>query len=283
MGKVKSREGLIFTTNEGYKVVVIEYYSCSNITIQFEDETIMHKVNLNNLKNGKVKKPVNRVGEVHITNEGENTTITEYFNSKNCTIIFDDGIIYKNINYTSLKNGSIRKNKCRLGRVYKSKRGYTAKIIDYIDSYNCTIQFEDGLILENINFDALRKGSFINPYHPSVYGVGYLGIGKYASSVDSKRTFEYNVWTGVLERCYSLYQADKFPTYKGCSISKGWECFQNFAKWFEENWKPHMKGWHLDKDILIKGNKIYSPETCCFVPSEINGVITHRVKVGKYA
>ncbi len=281
--EINSRELSKYTTNEGETVIIIKYYDSHNITIQFEDGTIMDKVNFNNLKNGKVKKPFNRVGERHITNDGENTIITEYFNSKNCTIRFDDGTIYKNINYTSLKNGSIRKNKCRLGRTYTSNRGYTAKIINYIAFNNCTIQFEDGFILENVSHASLRKGSFTNPYYPSVEGIGYLGVGKYVAAIDSKHTPAYNVWTGILERCYSLCKSDKFPTYKGCSISKEWECFQNFAQWYEENHKQHMTGWHLDKDILFKGNKLYSAETCCFVPSAINGVITQRIKIGKYA
>lgn len=41
----------------------------------------------------------------------------------------------------------------------------------------------------------------------------------------------------------------------------------------DENWKPHMEGWHLDKDILLKGNKVYSPETCAFVPAKINSLL----------
>ena len=78
----------------------------------------------------------------------------------------------------------------------------------------------------------------------------------------------------MLERCYSLKKHEKFPTYKGCVIDKRWHNFQNFAKWFKENYNSEtMQGWHLYKDILVKGNKVYSPETCCFVPFEINTLI----------
>lgn len=69
----------------------------------------------------------------------------------------------------------------------------------------------------------------------------------------------------------------KYPTYIGCEVNKYWHNFQNFGDWFKENWKPYMdSSWCLDKDILVKGNKVYSPETCCFVPNEINSLFTKR-------
>jgi hypothetical protein len=75
----------------------------------------------------------------------------------------------------------------------------------------------------------------------------------------------------MLQRGYDKRYKEKNPTYINCSVSSFWHNFQNFARWYEENWKPWMDTtWHLDKDILFKGNKIYSPETCCLVPREIN-------------
>jgi hypothetical protein len=62
-------------------------------------------------------------------------------------------------------------------------------------------------------------------------------------------------------------------------VCEEWYNYQVFAKWYEENWKPWMNSsWHIDKDILVKGNKIYSPETCCFVPVEINSLFTKNNK-----
>ena len=76
-------------------------------------------------------------------------------------------------------------------------------------------------------------------------------------------------------RCYDTKNIKRYPTYQDVSVCEEWHNYQNFAKWFEENYNPEvMEGWHLDKDIIVKGNKIYSPETCCFVPSDINYLIT---------
>ena len=74
------------------------------------------------------------------------------------------------------------------------------------------------------------------------------------------------------------------PTYRGCLVAEEWHNFQVFAKWFHENYKPeYMQNWHLDKDILVKGNKIYSPETCCFIPVEINLLLgKSKSKRGEY-
>jgi len=63
-------------------------------------------------------------------------------------------------------------------------------------------------------------------------------------------------------------------------VCEEWRNFQNFAKWFEKNYKNEiMEKWQLDKDILVKRNKVYSPETCAFVPREINCLFTKTTKV----
>ena len=77
----------------------------------------------------------------------------------------------------------------------------------------------------------------------------------------------YRTWKGMLERCYSAKYQDKYPTYKGCSVSEEWLRFSNFKRWME---KQDFEGKHLDKDLLLEGNKVYSKETCVFVTMEVN-------------
>lgn len=74
------------------------------------------------------------------------------------------------------------------------------------------------------------------------------------------------VWRDMLQRCYDSNFVENNHTYTGCSVCDEWLYLSNFKKWFEEN---YVEGYQLDKDILVKGNKVYSPETCCFVPREI--------------
>ena len=107
-----------------------------------------------------------------------------------------------------------------------------------------------------------------------IYGVGYNSktfFKKYETDGSSKA---YDCWRGMLRRCYSEKERYKYPTYVEVSICDEWKDFQNFAKWFYANYKKEvMKDWVLDKDLIVKGSKIYSPETCCFIPQEINKII----------
>lgn len=90
----------------------------------------------------------------------------------------------------------------------------------------------------------------------------------------------YNRWKAMIKRCYSPDFHKKEPTYKDCSVCDEWLTFSNYQKWFLENYK---EGCHLDKDLLIKGNKVYSPDTCCFIPQRINNLMmTAKLIRGEY-
>jgi hypothetical protein len=105
-------------------------------------------------------------------------------------------------------------------------------------------------------------------------GVGYIGTGIYKGNTKCKV-----VWNSMLERCYDKKLHERMPCYIGCSVHPDWHNFQNFAKWYEENFDPiKHKGFQLDKDLLVPGNKVYGPDTCCFVPPEINYLFINRGK-----
>lgn len=170
--------------------------------------------------------------------------------------------------------------KNRVGEKYLTNQGYWVEVIEQLNNNNYTIKFEDGLVVYDKQYHHLTKGQIKNPYHPSLFGVGYLSVGKYKAFNGKDLTILYKTWHGMLRRCYDEKHQEKYPTYKDCSVSKEWLNFQMFAEWFEKN---YVDGWCLDKDILIKGNKVYSLETCCFIPQEINNLFTKANKIrGKY-
>lgn len=115
-----------------------------------------------------------------------------------------------------------------------------------------------------------------------IYGVGIVGEGKYkvGTGVGYQHTKQYSVWINMLERGYTDRFQKKHPTYKECTICEEWHNLQNFGKWFDEN---YIEGFELDKDLLIKGNKTYSPETCCFIPKRVNMLLINNKKIrGNY-
>ena len=124
-------------------------------------------------------------------------------------------------------------------------------------------------------YSNFKKGNVKCPYEPRTYGVGYLGEGKYKPFKNGKTTDEYDVWSSMIKRCYDpKYQKNK-PTYKGCKVEDYLLNFQHMGEWIDKNYyEIPGEQMCLDKDILCKGNKVYSRDTCIFVPQRINSLFT---------
>ena len=111
-----------------------------------------------------------------------------------------------------------------------------------------------------------------------LYGIGICDISSIVCN--RKRDISYVYWTNMFKRCYSNSALLKRPTYIGCSVSDEWKYYSKFKTWFYKN---YIETYHLDKDILIDGNKIYSPETCCFIPHYLNSLFVDCGKTrGQY-
>lgn len=108
-----------------------------------------------------------------------------------------------------------------------------------------------------------------------VYGVGVSEDGKYKRSykgADGKnyKTPEYELWKNMLARCHSPVMNKLRPRYVGCSVSENFKNFQWFAEWCNNQIGFNQPDFQLEKDILFKNNKIYSEDTCRFVPRTLN-------------
>ncbi len=225
-----------------------------------------------------------RIGEKIINKQGLEMWICDYRNANDLDVVFDDGFVSKNKTYSNFKRKNItnpnfdRANFLnRTGEENYNYQGCLMKIIEYYHSKNITIEFQDEYKYKKYNAEYIdfKRGQIINPYFPEVYGIGYIGKGKYTSSGKYARI--YDCWRGIFKRIY--IDIDKQPTYKDCSICKEWLCYQSFAKWFESNmWDDNIK-FQVDKDIIFKGNKIYSPETCTLVDNNINCLFTKTDKL----
>jgi hypothetical protein len=171
----------------------------------------------------------------------------------------------------------------KLGEISINKYGSEMKIIEYQNFNNITIQFSNGYVLKS-NYKSFVTGSITSPYDKTICNVGFKGEGKYSLSLDRNINNTYYIWRGIIRRCYDESLRCKYPTYKDCTVCEEWLNFQTFAKWYEENYYAvDNQNMEIDKDILFKGNKVYSPKTCVFVPNDINALFVKANKIrGEY-
>lgn len=173
-----------------------------------------------------------------------------------------------------------KNDKCkkRLGEEKYNKQGCLMKIVEYNDSHNILVEFQDIYKAKvRTRYAHFISGSIRNPYFADVFGMGILGD-KYPSWNNGKVTREYATWKRILQRCFDDNYQMVQPTYKESTICEEWLLFDNFYEWLHSqlNFDKWLYGnrWALDKDILVKGNKVYSPDTCCLVPQSVNSLFT---------
>ena len=162
-----------------------------------------------------------------------------------------------------------------VGKVYKSKSSGDFKVLKYNGARNVEIQFVNTGFETTVELGSIKKGNIKDPYAPSVFGVGILGT-KYPISGGGRDTKDCGLWKSMLQRCYSNTFQKRNPTYDGCEVSYNFKSYEYFYEWCNKQIGFGNDGWHLDKDLLIKGNKVYSETACVFLPREINQILIKR-------
>ena len=165
-----------------------------------------------------------------------------------------------------------------IGKICKSKSSGDFKILKYNGATDVEIQFLNTGFEMFARLGDIRNGEIKDPYLPSVFDVGIVGA-KYPSTINGRNTKEYMLWADMLRRCYSETFQKKRPTYKDCEASENFKSYEYFYEWCHSKIGFGNEGWHLDKDLLIKGNKVYSEDSCIFIPSEINSLLIKRTSL----
>jgi len=132
-------------------------------------------------------------------------------------------------------------------------------------------------------FEELPANAYSIAKRKLILGIGINDVNYQVSpKVNGKTIFcpYYSVWRNMLKRCYCIQYQRNQPTYIECTVCKEWLTFSNFKEWMQsQDWE----GKELDKDLLLKGNKVYSPETCIFVTRAVNSLLgNHAASRGKY-
>lgn len=163
----------------------------------------------------------------------------------------------------------------KVGGVFPTTHGDV--VVTRINAYRrVTVCFLEYPYEITIRADQLTRGSARNPLRPSVYGVGFTGIGHHFPRMNGVITKAYTAWCHMLERVYQPNSERVAREYAGTSVHPEWHNFQNFANWFEQHFEIFRSvafRCELDKDLLFPGNKIYGPYTCCLVPQAINTLL----------
>ncbi len=108
-----------------------------------------------------------------------------------------------------------------------------------------------------------------------------VGVNDWDSEVvlNGKSIREYELWSCMLKRCFSKSYKEQRPTYNKVTCCQEWLSLKSFIKDVSQMKGYDVDGWELDKDILVKGNKLYSKDTCCFVPLEVNSLLVKGNKL----
>jgi hypothetical protein len=174
-------------------------------------------------------------------------------------------------------------HKNRIGETNYNYSGELMKIIEYNNATNIMIQFEETKELVKCEYSQFKDGRVRSHLKPHVFNVG---ITENENTRDEKgnKLKSYKAWNSMLERSYSEKFKNKQPVYKDVTCCDEWKYYKNFKKWFDNNYyEIEGQRMHLDKDILHKGNKIYSPDSCLIVPAIINTLfINCRSNRGEY-
>lgn len=156
----------------------------------------------------------------------------------------------------------------RVGSRWDTNNCGPLEIVEYNGCNNVLVRFIDTGYIRKATTTRIKRGQVKDLYFRSVFGVGYPGEGDFKKVVNGRNTKTYSVWANMIKRCY--YANNSTPSYSDCTVCDEWHNYQTFAEWYTLSAQEGMEDYELDKDLKVTGNRIYSPEFCCLIPSVVN-------------
>lgn len=156
-----------------------------------------------------------------------------------------------------------------VGSLYETNSSGMIEVVSIFNYKKVKIKFLETGNIRIATAGSIRKGEVKD----LIYGIGYCDRKVSTKNADGTIKKSYDAWRRLLYRCTEPWWL-LHPTYRGTSVCKAWHCYTPFAKWFEDN--TYGDGLEVEKDLLVLGNKEYSPDTCCLVTNSINKAIIIR-------
>lgn len=153
-----------------------------------------------------------------------------------------------------------------VGKTYQSKYDGEYTVTAIISKRYVEIEFADTGQVQYCSKDKVGRVKLRDWSKPQICGIGYSsGDHDHPDTHSTLDNYEaFHTWQNMIERCFD----GKSRGYKRVWVDDSWRDFRNFLKWHEENYYERCD---LDKDLFSPpGYKRYSPDTCCFLPKEIN-------------
>ena len=170
------------------------------------------------------------------------------------------------------ENLLVNENSRYVGEILESKKCGQYKVIDITPENKLKVRFLATGYEDTIFPMQLLNGEIHDYTLPNIQGCGFTG-GRLCNGEHKSKA--YVTWTNMLNRCYGKRTSKINSTYKGCVVSQEFLYYNLFKEWCLQQKGYYNKSWALDKDLLSpKGAKIYSRETCVFLPPEINSLLT---------
>ena len=227
------------------------------------------------------------VGSIHVLKNGDKIEVVHRDGQRlKVRFLESDTIMYTHM--SCIYNGVIRG--CRdyittlfVGDIFTLNNGESITITEILPNSHRRYEFNDEFKYSSeTSTSNIKSGKIFNPYRKNCFGVGYLGT-------DGSTIKEiYTKWSSMLRRCYSEWfntNGKNSQVYSNTIVCKEWHNYSNFEKWYLENYPNKIEGvvFNLDKDLLQDGvkNKVYSPDTCVFLPAKVNTFLCNNQNTNK--
>lgn len=259
---------------------IIEANGCKDITIQFDKHGVIKKTESVLVRSGSIWLPKYFVGDKFLDKKGNSVTLVEMDTSAYYTFEWEDGYTRTCQSSVLILGTLLREEDSRqlnpeikVGDRFTNTQGIELEVVKYEKASKITVRVHGPVDYEIVTSQGnLKKGVVHDKYSPSVAGKGILGD---AENIDVKSQV-YTSWVGMVKRCYTFYDYNPRAkiNYGDCSVREDFLYFPNYIAWFDK--QIVQPKWQLDKDLLVPGNKEYSPDACIFLPRALNTFLTIR-------